>query len=209
MSDNSEDEIDWEQVFAQMREAEARDRGYASYGEWPLDRRLGELGVVRTLAAYLAFSEGISWASAEPVQDDPPDVLLTTTRGRRFGVEVTELVSAHAAKLDRHRKKTGKGSPYDWAHWTAETAAQAIARIVETKERKLASKKASYDEFLLGIATDEPMISFDLAQEAVRLCRPQVKVIDRIFLLMSYDPAADKRSYPDGCPVLSVSVGSD
>lgn len=201
-----EDEIDWQSLVTFMREAETRSRGYASYWEWAPDRQVEEIGVVRTLATFLTFTEGSVWRSIEPVANDPPDVLLTRADGRRIGVEVTELVSGEAAKLHRHRKKTGEGSPYAWANWTADSVAQAISGSVRTKDRKLAPNAGAYDDLILAIATDEPMITLELAQQALRACQPKAQALDHAFLVISYHPETDKSLYPAGCPVLPIAL---
>lgn len=189
-----------------MREAAAKKRGYADSWEWPADRKLAELEVVRTLADYLAFAEGASWKSATSVSDDPPDALLISVDGRRFGVEVTELVDPDTVKRHRHRLKTGEGSPYDWADWTADLAASRIAELVEAKDQKLAAAREHYHELFVAIMTDEPAITLELAQLAVGLGRPRVDNIDRAFLLLSYHPAVDAGAYPGGHAVLPINL---
>lgn len=207
MPDKPEDEIDWEEVLRLMREHADKGRGYAEFWEWAPDKAQAEAGVASTLADYLSAVEGIEWRLGKHLApNDPPDVLFTTADGRRIGIEVTELVSPEAAAFHRHRKKTGEGDPYAYAHWTAETVADALRKTAEKKDGKLFGRHEFFDEIWLAIATDEPIITLDLAQEALRDCEPAVQAIDRAFLLLSYHPEADKGRFPDGCPVLSITL---
>lgn len=206
MPDSSEDDVDWAAVLRVMREAAERSRGYASYWEWTPDRSQAEVGVVQVLASFLSHIEGVSCATVRPLPDDPPDVLLELTNGRRLGVEVTELVSPEAAALHRHRKRTGKGDPFAWADWPPEAVATALVKAVEIKDAKLARRRADFDEVLLAIATDEPMITLGVAEQALRQCAPAVKAIGRAFLLLSYHPEVDKGRFPEGCPVLPITL---
>lgn len=206
MSDPIDDETDWAEVVAIMREARAKSRGYATYWEWEPDRRLGEASVAQALADYLAHSEGRSWASVRSNANDPPDVLLLSTSGDRVGVEVTELVDASTVKRHRHQKKIGTYYPYDWAPWTSDSLERSIVQATERKDRKLAARAREYDEVFVAIATDEPMITLELARQALRNCSARVNAIQRAYLLLSYHPEVDQLMFPQGIPVLSVPL---
>lgn len=204
--DPRDQEPDWDQVAAIMREAISKSRGYASYWEWAPNRSLAEIAVAKALADYLVHSEGCSWASVSPVSDDPPDVLLLRTSGERVGVEVTELVDADTIKRHRDRKKRGTIQAYDWADWTIESLTSSIVAAIQRKDGKLASRAGQYDELIVAIATDEPMISLELARQALQNSTTRVHTIHRAFLLLSYDPAVDKATFPEGIPVLPVRL---
>lgn len=206
MADPEDEEPDWDQVVAIMREARAKSRGYASYWEWAPNRSLAEIGVARALAEYLTHSEERTWASVSPIINDPPDVLLLCTSGERLGIEVTELVDADAIKRHRHRKMTDTAEAYDWADWTIERLTSSIVEAVERKDRKLASRAGQYDELIVAIATDEPLISLELARQAIQNSAPSVHTVHRAFLLLSYNPAADKVTFPEGIPVFPIRL---
>jgi len=74
------------------------------------------------------------------------------------------------------------------------------------KENKLTKARETYDELLLAITTDEPMIDEELAMLAVANCKPNVSLIRRAFLLVSYQPDANTAEFPDGCPVLRIPL---
>lgn len=206
MTESSSEDVDWDEVYRFMREAAARSRGYSTYSEWPLNRKMEELDAATALAAYLTLADRVTWESTELVSADPPDVLLVATGGRRVGVEVTELVCPAAAAYHRHRMKTGEGDPYAYAEWTADLTAQRITELVEQKDQKLAGPRGRYDELIVGIRTDEVTITADIAEEALRSCRPQAQVIDRAFLLLSYHPDTDKTRFPHGRAVFHIEL---
>jgi hypothetical protein len=198
------DGVNWDEILALLNEAHLRRRGYADYWDWPLDKRRAELGVVRKLASFLADREGLALHRIELIKDDPPDVLLETIEGQRIAVEVTELVSEEAAQLHRHRVKTGEGDPYAHAIWTANSLAAKLSKMIATKEDKLARRAESFDSIILAIVTDEPMITVDLAEKTLGICKPSLTQIDRSFLLLGYIGEGASASFPDGYPVLEI-----
>lgn len=206
MSAFGDEHPDWSEVVRIMRRAQAKSRGYATHWEWAPDRRLEEIGVAKALSEFLAHSEGSSWASVQPVTNDPPDVLLLATEGVRVGVEATELVDGATVERHRYRKKKGLEQPYDWAEWTVQQVGSAIRKATESKDRKLAAQAADYDEVWVSIYTDEPTITLDLARRALLACSIQVRTLDRAFFLLSYDPGADQQLYPQGVRVLPVPL---
>lgn len=206
MSEPNDKEPDWDEIVAIMREAQSKSRGYANYWEWAPDRSLAEVGVATALAEYLAHVEGRSWASIQSISDDPPDVLLLSTSGDRIGVEVTELIDGKTVERHRYSKKIGTNYSCDWVVWTGDTVARAVVQAIEKKDRKLAERADQYDEVFVAIATDEPMITLELAQEALRNSAASVGKIQRAFLLLSYHPAVDTRLFPQGIPVLPVTL---
>jgi hypothetical protein len=202
---NPDNEREWRsQVAARMREALDRSRGYASFWEWP-DRTLVELQVARILRSYLALADAAEYGPMQPNRNDPPDVIIVAG-DRRIGVEVTELVDGATVERHQHRKKSGNQQPYDWADWTHDSVAEAITRIVERKDRKLAKTAGNFDHVIVAIFTDEPLVARGLAIEALQSCTAKVQHVDRAFLVISYDPSADTKVYPDGYPVLPIAL---
>lgn len=199
-----EDDVDWAEILAQINEAQARRRGYAEYWDWPLDRKRGEIDVVERLTHHLATQEGFEIVRTALVAKDPPDVVLETKDGQRIGVEVTELVSNDVAAYHRHRIKTGEGDPYVHAIWTAESVAEKLRSIIQVKEAKVATSVEAYDQIILAIQTDEPMITVDLAQSAIRLCSVELSSLKRAFLLLGYISEGAGELFPEGYPVLEI-----
>lgn len=206
VSDLQDEHPDWDTIVGIMREARAKSRGYATYWEWAPDRSLAEVGVAKALAEYLEHAEGRSWESVQRVPHDPPDVLLISTSGERVGVEVTELVDPATVERHRHRKKIGANHSYDWANWSEDTLAKSLVNAVERKDEKLAARTKDYDELILALATDEPMITLTLAEQALRKVSVSVEHLHRAYFILSYHPSADLNIFPEGVPVLPVTL---
>ena len=191
-----------DELAAIIREALAKSRGYAPYWEWAADPKIAEVGAANQLAEYLIHLEGRSWTSIRPVADDPPDALLISSSGYRVGMEVTEIVDAATVARHRHRKKHGAPEPYDFAEWSVEKLAGAVVLAVERKDQKLAARAGDFDELIVALITDEFMITQDLAEQALAHSSAQVTTIHRAFLMLSYNPQADKGVFPQGIVVL-------
>lgn len=177
MSEPMNEEPDWDEAVAKMREAGSKSRGYASYWEWSLDKSVAEVGVAEVLAKYLAHAEECSWESVSSIVDDPPDVLLRSTSGECLGVEVTELVHADTVKRHRYQKNSGSFYPYEWANWTVKDATRLIVELIKKKDCKLANQIDRYDQLYVAICTDEPLIDLEFAQLALGNIAVEVKNI--------------------------------
>ncbi|MGN7998986.1 hypothetical protein [Sphingomonas sp. 22176] len=206
MAEARDEDPDWEKIVAKMREARSMNRGYASNWEWAPDRQLAEAGVVQALADYLTEAEGASWTSIIPISDDPPDALLSSTDGRRIGVEVTEIVDEKMVKWHRHKKALGQSYPYHWATWNKSLLETKLSDSVTRKDKKLYSKRSNYDELFVIAYTDEPIIDIDLARLTISDFSVDVDIIDRAFLLLSYTPNADVLEFPRGIPVFPIPL---
>ena len=101
------------EVLALMRQARERDRGYASFFGWAIDRDLEELGVVRALGESLAAEDGTFFGElrVRGRGQDPPDVEGVNKSGEPTAFEVTELVDGEAIKAFK------AGRHYDYADW--------------------------------------------------------------------------------------------
>ena len=187
-----------------MRNARAKSRGYAVYWEWETNRKLAEMNAACVLRDYLVLSGEPMTGQLSAVVNDPPDILLTSATGGRLGIEVTELIDSEAAKRHRYRKECGKKIDYDWAEWTRARITEELDLRIGVKDRKLAKVFDDFNEIILAVVTDEPMISDTLAREAVLKCRRSAKFISRAYLVLSYQPEAELSIYPDGCPILKI-----
>ena len=190
--------IDWTEIVEAMRVARDSARGYADYWDWQPDRKVAERQVAAVLFSYLEKKDRFQPKSLRSVANDPPDVEITTGDNRKIGVEVTELVDSEAVKAHRHFGKAGNHNSYDWADWSVDRVASEISKRIAKKDRKLAAATTEFDELIIAIVTDEPMIDVSI----------NVKHIDRAYLILSYSPAADMSVYPDGCPILQISLMS-
>ena len=206
MPDTEHEDPDTGELAAIIKEALAKSRGYAPYWEWAADPKVAEVGTANQLAEYLIHLDGREWASIRPVTDDPPDALLISSSGHRVGVEVTEIVDAATVARHRYRKKHGAAEPYDFAEWSVDKLTAVVVQAVERKDQKLAARSGDYDELIVALITDEFMITHDLAQQALSKSAAQVATIDRAFLMLSYNPQADREAFPQGIVFLPVPL---
>jgi hypothetical protein len=200
------DDPHWREIVDLMRRASAKNRGYAEYWAWPLDRKLEEEHVASALVHFLTTKNELANGVLTSWTPDPPDVLLTTHDGIRVGIEVTELVDSKMAKLHRQLKEQGQPISYEWAPWTPDSIATELSTKVAVKDWKLRKTKGDFDTLLLAIFTDEPIIDDVIGRRAVMLSRAVADVIDRAFLILSYHPQADEAQFPDRCPVLEIPL---
>lgn len=207
MSKQDPDEPDWSEVTGPMREASLKSRGYADYWEWKIDKPRAERRVAEVLRNFLvAAGEELSGDLAS-ITPDPPDVLLRTVDNQRIGIEVTELVDEGAARRN-HKRKMGTDPTVDeWVLWDASGVAAALNDRVLKKDQKMSMVEiGAYDELILAICTDEPLIDEALAKAAVVLAETKTKSINRAYFILSYQPQSDTTVHPDGCPVLQINL---
>ena len=190
-------------LVSEIEAAIEKSRGYAGYWEWPSDRKLEEMGVGEALVRHLALSEGLNVRLARCLEDDPPDIEMITENGRRMGIEVTELVDEKAAQRARYVKQTGEGSSA-WAQWDAVRLTRELESRIARKDEKLAHCRCQFDEMILAIPTDEPMITLKLAETACSAAKGSTQNIDRIFLLLGYHPDNRNPEFPEGIAVIEV-----
>jgi hypothetical protein len=176
--------LDWEHIGRLIREATARDRGYASFFEWP-DRDQKEVGVVLSLFESLLAKEGLHYSNlrARGQGNDPPDCEAAAADGRRIGIEVTALVDSQGIK----NAKAGRG--YYWATWDKAKLESYIVSRISAKDDAVNLKGAPYDQYWMVIHCDEPELSHD--RVCALLCDwsgPVTRLLDEAFLLFSYDP---------------------
>lgn len=186
----SDDEAE---IFALMREARAKARGYADHFGWSSDRDLEEWGVVTCLSEAMeaAGVPVFSQLKRRGRPNDPPDCEAVDSSGNRIAIEVTELVDGAAIRAFK------EGRVYDWADWGKETFLSTLAALVSSKEKRFTKlKDPPYDGgYFVVVFTDEPNIGRLHVQKWLS-GHKFFKETDsmRAFLLLSYDPQI--RSYP-------------
>ena len=198
---------DWDEILRLIQSAEERSRGYATYWEWAPDRRLAEAGVVQALIDHLNHSEDNSLGSIRPMQDDPPDVQLTSSGGESIGVEVTELVDPETVEKARYAKKQQLQN-WRWADWDRLKIDEEIRLRISKKDTKLAGKTDEFHEVWLAIFTDEPMITLMLAEKSCAAISVNVQNLDRVFFILSRNSNHKGSRFPEGIAVFEISVNS-
>jgi hypothetical protein len=206
--DDLSEQITDAELFAIMKNAAAKSRGYANYWTWPLDPQLAELDVASKLSRYIAKQQPAMNGNVKalPVGQDPPDTVLTTANANSVGIEVTELVHPAAIKEYLKAKRESDEPCYVHTNWTPLLIAEAISERIKSKDIKLNGIKPNYHKMILAICTDEPMIYETAAVEAIELIDVECSNIDECYLLLSYHPNADEGLYPDKCPVFAINV---
>ena len=177
-------ELDWAHIGRLIRDAAARDRGYASFFDWP-DRDQKEVGVVLSLFETLLAKEGLHYSNlrARGQGNDPPDCEAATPDGRRIGIEVTELVDPQGIKSAK------AGRRYDWATWDKAKLESYILARISTKDDVVNLKGGPYNHYWVVIHCDEPELSHDRVRALLGdWTGTTTKLLEEAFLLFSYDP---------------------
>ena len=189
------------EVLALMRQARERDRGYASFFGWAIDRDLEELGVVRALGESLA-AEDVAFFGELRVRgrgQDPPDVEGVNKSGEPTAFEVTELVDGEAIKAFK------AGRHYDYADWDQRKFLAVLsARLQGKAERRSKLKGGPYDGgYVIVVHTDEPALPTETVANYLRgQLFASLAGVDRAFLLLSYDPHQQR------CPYFELAAGA-
>jgi hypothetical protein len=184
---------DKSEIIAAMRAAIVKSRGYADFFGWRTNRDLEELGVLKSLAESMAADSRLFLTSLKSRgrPNDPPDCEALNSEGQRVAIEVTELVDEDAIRAFK------AGRRYDWAKWSKEEFLASVTELVSTKDSKYPQLKDPPYEggYVLVIFTDEPMLSRIRVEEFLADYRFQAKHIERVILLLGYDPSVGRCPY--------------
>jgi hypothetical protein len=175
-------------------------RGYSDFFNWPTDRELEEWGIVDTLKRSLEKSKAgfFDQVTARGRGNDPPDCEASLHNGRKLGIEVTELVDPEAIMAYKN------GAVDKWAEWSREKLINSITKRLEAKDISKNIKGGPYDLYIVVIHTDEPILSFDYIFPILsEYIFKYYSIIDRAFLLMSYDQKYNL------CPYIELNISSE
>ena len=189
-----EDEVE---IVKLMRKSRESSRGYADFFLWAINRDLEEFGVVTQLNESLAIDQKVIFTNltSRGRPNDPPDCEALNHQQERIAIEVTELVDGEA--IHKFKKAEREGIPTDWASWTKDKFLKEVqARITAKDNRFHELKGAPYPGgYIVVIHSDE----MELARETVSnyLTEHQFSAcnINRIFVLLSYDPQVGNCPY--------------
>ena len=204
---------DMESVAEILRRHVETERAYASYWKFSLDRQVEEQHVAACLIPYLEAFEGWAGATVAISEDDPPDC-YGVAAGKKFGIEVTELVhekTVAAHQLRRNAERKGLLPPpkaadaWDTAQWTARALRAALTAIVEQKDKPAIG--GPFSPYLVAIFTDELTVTPELVTEAMAGVTITSRHIDDAYLLLSYDPRAEES--PNRIPVYKIPVSKE
>jgi hypothetical protein len=160
-------------------------RGYSDFFTWPVDRQLEEWAIAEALKESLEKSNAAFFNSliARGRGNDPPDCEAVLLGGGKLGIEVTELVDPQAILAYKN------GDTRQQAEWDETKLVNALSRRLKVKDIAAANVKGGpYDSYVLLIHTDEPMLDYDYLNPLLSGVQfPACQLINRAFLLMSYD----------------------
>ena len=182
--------VDDDSELKAMKDALARQRGYAGFFDWP-DKQQKEAGLLNALAEAAAHL-GINMTACEtiPPGQDPPDA-EARVGGRKVAIEFTEFVDQEMIRL----AKTGGAAPWRW--WTQEEAIAHLKSRIATKDH---AGFGSTTDYWLVIHCDEPAL--DSTRFTTYLGSTgalSVHGITRCFLLLSYEPAVGRKPLLEVC----------
>lgn len=192
----------------QIRRAIARDRGYADLFGNGFGKDAVELEVSELLLSFLVHSDIARPGRLEPNTDDPPDVVLYDQRDGLWGIEVTEIVDSSAVERGRYIKKGNTDQKASYGLWDEDRLSNEIRKILKRKDSGIWRTKNELARHLLVIHTDEMMIDIEIARKAIENLGdgPTISFFDSAFLLLSYEPRADRKVFPDGYAVLEIPL---
>jgi hypothetical protein len=170
-----------------IREAAPKEKGYASFRDWP-DKSVKERAVVGDLLCAIKAEEGQHGLLTLNVNEtDPPDCIGIGLHGERVGFEVTELVDQ--ATVERNLQ--GRS---EWKEWGQQEFLAKLQSILNEKDRKQLRGRP-YDKFVVVVHTDEPLLPHSECASMLNGHRfGPYQQINEAFLLFSYEPG--RSSYP-------------
>ena len=178
---------DIEQIAAAL----ARRRKYAAFFEWP-DKDVKELGIVRELVSSLESNAGYVLKEPRINRPDPPDCVCSNSAGESVALEVVELVSEEAVRLNAQGHEV-------YRDWRPGDLPAELSKLLATKDKKT-FHGGPYSEIAVVVFTDELALTYaDAAKELETIRFGRFDQIDRAFLMFSYVPG-------QGYPVIALSL---
>jgi hypothetical protein len=178
-------------------QSKQKKRGYSDFFAWPVDRQLEEWAIVDSLKESLEKANAVFFNSlvARGRGNDPPDCEANLFEGGKLGIEVTELVDPAAIMAYKN------GDTNQQAEWSKDKLIKSITHRLIAKDISTNLKGGPYDQYILVIHTDEPLLTFDYAYPLLSTTLFQYySLIDRAFLLISYD---EKHQC---CPFIELNI---
>lgn len=183
-----------------------RMRVYASFRESGAGRghqREEELDLASDFLREAASHYEASYHSLRLSPNDPPDCIARTNHGDPVAIEVTELVSEEAVRINEQlRAKLNRHPSIDemvMAQWDPTALVSSISERLNEKDRKVL-KGGCYSEYIVLIHTDEPLL--DHVQAVHWLSSVQFAPLQQVtsgYLMFSYQPG-------EGYPLIRLSL---
>ncbi len=180
-------------------ESRVKKRGYSDFFAWPHNRQLEEWAVVDALKESLEKANAGFFHSlvAHGRGNDPPDCEAILQDGGKLGIEVTELVDEEAIMAFKN------GLTSYSAEWNETKLTDFLAKRLSVKDASKNIKGGPYELYVLVIYTDEPQLTYEFAEQVLSgHIFKAYSLIDRAFLLMSYDEQYHS------CPYIELTIKS-
>jgi hypothetical protein len=169
----------------QMVAALSRRRKYAAFFEWP-DKEVKELGIVRELITSLESNAGYVLKDPRINRPDPPDCVCLNSAGELVALEVVELVSEEAVRLNAQGHDV-------YRHWRPGDLVPELSKLLAAKDKKT-FHGGPYSEIAVVVFTAEMALSSSDATKELEAIRfGPFAQIDHAFLMFSYAPG---QAYP-------------
>jgi hypothetical protein len=189
------DDESWNEI---LRAELPRQRRYAGLREWS-EKPLKEKGILGEFVEALEH-EGItkitSWALQSEQDGDPPDGLLITAVGERWGVEITELVNQKAVELTQR----GTEGQEVFAVWSDDEVIADLRSRISRKDAAIV-RGGPYHRYILLVHTDEPLLSPARLRATLGSQMFQTKLIDAAYILAPYET--------EGAELLVLAIRKD
>jgi len=164
----------------------AETRKYASFFEWK-DKARKELGVVEELVNSLNEASSRQYKKPRINKQDPPDCVCLDENENSVAIEVVEVVSEYAARLNAQGKDVVR-------IWRSGELQQQVSKLLAEKDKKK-YLGGPYKEIVICLFTDEPMLELEFAKkELASSTFGPFDQIDSAFLVFSYCPKS--KIYP-------------
>lgn len=178
------------EIGSRLIRAARQDRGYASFFDYP-DKDTKEWRVCSALFEAMKKQGVKSLGIPDSLGkgSDPPDCQLQTLDNKLIGIEATELVCGKSIQKSKANELIFDNP------WNQERLHTTLTERINSKD-KAQIKGGPYDSYFLLIYTDEPDLNkYSLSNLLEGWSPPKTQLIDKIYLLLSYDPQLDTCPY--------------
>ncbi len=160
-------------------------RKYAGFYEGDT-KELKESGVFQDFVDANASELQLTNVQRPEKSHESPDFLSNDPQGKRIGIEVTEIVSEKAIRINQEVDDKWKSVYCDWP----ESAVVKEIRTILCKKDKKKYVGGPFEKLIVVIYTDEPTIQFEKYGSVLPSGKfgPLNQITDAYFLF-SYDPS--------------------
>ncbi len=181
------------EVSVKLEKSIKHGRKSGSYWYYPV-QWAEEYGVVKVLLEEMSKDGNESYYNPQPLNKDErwPDCVVKDQQGKSIAVEVTEFVDERVVGLNQRAKKD---EDMCYRKWTDKAVVAKLTEIIRKKDT--VSHGGKYAGFILVIHCDEfALTSCILFPTLERTVFPQMKNIQKVFLICSHEPKLGGGRHP-------------